>query len=856
MHKQTRSTIHTLAFLLGLGLALALLVGLRLPLLRCEPLIPGAPLLFDEKDYIRAANAFAVGSNASDLNEAWMRAPATSWLLLTTAQQRGVPVELAGCDFQRLQTGMWALLLLLVAWIAAQLFDRRSALICALLLALLPVGLAVTLMVHADTLFALLFVTTAALLLQHARSGRPIWALAAGVAAGCAALTRSPIMPLLPLLALWASGRIIPALRRRWRGLPVGAAARLLLPGALFLICTAAVLTPWTLRNYRLYGGFIPSDTTGAATLFDNNAPRRNVNYTAIRESSDNPVERQSYAMRQAWAVISADPARFARKFASTALLAWSPEEFLVTQRFLITLLEAPRAGALLAQLTVLLWLTIPLVLLGLLFAPHTAPGAAGYRAVVIAMALVYTLITGATHFEERYRLPFLLLLLPFAGWCLAHPRALALQLRRPAGLAACALVLLLACAYVPLLWPHQWDSARALALHGRGLLRAASDPAAAADDQRAALAAMPGLVEARVALADALARQGDRAAAEQELRATLEQANADKQRAPADAVVALQRLLRDDGRTGEVQALDRLLSLPARRRAEDLAWGQTVPSPELRLGEDDQGLVRGFYNADEAEGRSFRWSGSQAQALLTGPGDQLCLYVNAARSPALAAPSVALAAQFESGPRAELGHVRPPRSGWAWLCAPLPRQAGEGGRVTVELQANSFNPFALGQSADARDLGLAVSRIALRSGPLALDPQSGLLLDRPAANAEAGPGFALIGASAGAGGQPGQTLPITLWWRGEALPPPGTFSFIHLLDAGGQTVASYSAPLAADQRPSPPSADEPLLDPAGLALPADLAPGRYRLRAGAFDPASGARLAQAELGELTVETP
>ncbi len=855
MSMRTSLTIHTLVFLLGLGLALALLVGLRLPLLRCEPLVPGAPLLFDEKDYIRAANAFAVGSNAGDLNEAWMRAPATSWLLLTTAQQRGVPVELAGCDFQRLQTGMWALLLLIVAWAAAQLFGRRAALVCALLVALLPVGLAVTLMVHADTLFALLFVATAALLLQHARSGRPIWALAAGLAAGCAALTRSPIMPLLPLLALWASGRLIPALRRRWRGLPVGAAARLLLPGALFLICTAAVLTPWTLRNYRLYGGFIPSDTTGAATLFDNNAPRRNVNYTAIRESSDNPAERQSYAMRQAWAVISADPARFAQKFARTALLAWSPEEFLVTQRFLVTLLEAPRAGALLAQLTVLLWLIVPLALLGVLFAPHTAPGAVGYRAVVVAMALFYTLMTGATHFEERYRLPFLLLLLPFAGWCLAHPRALVAQLRRPAGLAACALVLLLACAYAPLLWPHQWDSARALALHGRGLLRAASDPAAAAQDQRAALAAMPVLTEARVALADALARQGDRAAAEQELRATLEQARADKQRAPADAVVALQRLLRDDGRAAEVRELDRLLSLPARRRAEDLAWGQAAPSAELRLGEGDQGLVRGFYNADESEQRSFRWSGPQARALLAGPGDLLCLYANAARPPHMPAPAIALAAQADSGPQVDLRPLRPPRSGWAWLCAPLPRQAGGSGRIAVELRADSFNPFALGQSADARDLGLAVGTIALRSGPQALDPPSGLLLDRPATAAETS-GFALIGASAAPGGRPGQTLPITLWWRGATPPPPGTFSFIHLLDAGGQTVASYSAPLAGDQRPSPWSPDEPLVDPAGLALPANLAPGRYRLRAGAFDPASDTRLAQAELGELLVEAP
>ncbi|GAB4194367.1 MAG: hypothetical protein OHK0022_10260 [Roseiflexaceae bacterium] len=847
----------TLLFLLGLVLALVLLAGLRLPLLRCEPFIPGAPLLFDEKDYLRAANAFAIGSNASDLNEAWMRAPATSWLLLTTARLRGVPVELAGCDFQLLQIGMWGLLLLIVAWIAAQLFDRRTALVCALVVALLPVGLAVTVMVHADTLFALLFLATAALLLQHARSGRLVWALVAGLTAGCAALTRSPIMPLLPLLALWACGQLVPALRQGWRKLTARRAARLLLPGVLFLVCTAAVLTPWTLRNYRLYGGFIPSDTTGAVTLFDNNAPRRNVNYTAIRQSSDNPAERQSYAMRQAWAVISADPGRFAQKFARTSLLAWSPEEFLVTQRFLATLLESPRTGALLAQLTVLLWLAVPLALLGLVAAPRAAPGADGYRAVVIAMALVYTLMTGATHFEERYRVPFLLLLLPYAGWCLAHPRALVGRLRRPAGLAACALAILLVCACLPLLWPHQWDNARALALHTRGLLHTSrGDYAAAAADQRAALAVQPNLAEARVALADALAQDGDRAAAEQVLREALEQARSDKQRTPAAAVVALQTLLRDEGRTAEVRALDQLLSLPARRQAEELAWGQAPPAAELRLGDNDLGLIRGFYTAGESEQQSFRWSGPHAQALLRGPGDHLCLYLNAARPPGQAAPVIALAAGPEGAPQAELRQLHPPRNGWAWLCAGLPRQPGADGAVRVELRASSFNPFALGQSSDARDLGVAVSRIELRSAPLALDPQTGLLLDRPASAAEQASDFALIGASANAGGQPGQTLPITLWWRGTALPPPGTFSFIHLLDASDQTIASYSAPLAGDQRPSPWIASEPLLDPAGLALPAELAPGRYRLRAGAFDPATGVRLAQADLGELLVGGP
>src|SRR5512143_1830228 len=107
-------------YILGLLLALGLLLGLRLPFLRCEPFVPGAPLLYDEKDYLHGARSFAAGDTSSDTAEAWIRAPATSWVLLTVARLRGVPPALAGCDFQLLQCGMWALVLLLVASITAQ----------------------------------------------------------------------------------------------------------------------------------------------------------------------------------------------------------------------------------------------------------------------------------------------------------------------------------------------------------------------------------------------------------------------------------------------------------------------------------------------------------------------------------------------------------------------------------------------------------------------------------------------------------------------------------------------------------------------------------------------------------------
>src|ERR1700712_4146769 len=182
-------------YILGLLLALTLLCGMRLPFLRCEAFVPGAPLLFDEKDYLHGARSFAAGDTTNDTAEAWMRAPATAWMLVTLARLRGLPPELAGCDFQIMQIGMWAAILLLVAALANMLFGRRVAFASAFVLALLPVGMSVTLMVHADTLFCLALVATVWALLRYARRTRWRWLFVAGVCAGIGILTRSPLLP-------------------------------------------------------------------------------------------------------------------------------------------------------------------------------------------------------------------------------------------------------------------------------------------------------------------------------------------------------------------------------------------------------------------------------------------------------------------------------------------------------------------------------------------------------------------------------------------------------------------------------------------------------------------------------------
>jgi len=241
---------------------------------------------------------------------------------------------------------------------------------------------------------------------------------------------------------------------------------------------------------------------------------------------------------------------------------------------------------------------------------------------------------------------------------------------------------------------------------------------------------------------------------------------------------------------------------------------------------------------------------------LLAGPGQYACLRATANRPPDTPAPLVQLSARLDGGAAVALAPIRPPRQGWAWLCAPLPAPADvtKTRQIELDLRVPTYSPFAAGLDNDARDLGLAISDAELRAGPLALDPESGLLLDYAAVAPEPSEGLRLLGISGVARGKPGANVPITLWWRAAQSPAPGVFTFLHLLDAAGQKVAEYNAPLAGDQRPRPWVAAEPLLDQAALVLPANLAPGQYRLIGGAFDLASGARLAQADLGMFVVE--
>ena len=105
---------------------------------------------------------------------------------------------------------------------------------------------------------------------------------------------------------------------------------------------------------------------------------------------------------------------------------------------------------------------------------------------------------------------------------------------------------------------------------------------------------------------------------------------------------------------------------------------------------------------------------------------------------------------------------------------------------------------------------------------------------------------------------QAGAVLPVTVGWR--ALQPIDTSftGFVHLLDQTGQIVAQDDHVPQQGRRPTNAwLSGEVIEDDYELRLPADLAPGRYRLVAGLYDASTAGlpRLGATEAGEIVVQS-
>ena len=100
----------------------------------------------------------------------------------------------------------------------------------------------------------------------------------------------------------------------------------------------------------------------------------------------------------------------------------------------------------------------------------------------------------------------------------------------------------------------------------------------------------------------------------------------------------------------------------------------------------------------------------------------------------------------------------------------------------------------------------------------------------------------------------PGATLTVTLYWQARQEMVSDYKTFVHLLDATGHLIVGSDAVPANWTRPTTGwIAGEYVTDPHTLVLPANLAPGDYRLEVGLYDAESSVRLGEGVLLDQVV---
>lgn len=642
------------------------------------------PLSGDEVAFFEQARTFVQGRGYPE--QELMRGPLYPLFLAVVFRLFGAEVSAA----RLLQAGLGAAMVPLLYLWAGRRYGRTAGFLAAALgAAFFPLAVQATFLLT-ETLFLFLFVV-----------GMTVWegkrtafrAFFAGLLFGLAALTRAVGLPLVLLAtgeALFSAGKRAARVR----------SALLVLAGA------ALVIGPWTVRNAVVHRALILVDTTGPTNLWLDNDPDLGRDRVKAELLKYPEGERQSLALRRGLEAIFSHPTWFLEK-------SWKELQKFFFLEYFDDFLARPAiwyppgevwARVILGDGLYLLLLAAGLVGLFL-----------GRARTVDLLWLAYLLATAALyHVELRYRLPFLVALLPYAVGVLAYPRRAWAFLRAHrwrlvgSSLALLALAgLLLSHSNYPLLSIQIATKRVALALGEWALER--SDLEETERKARFALEVYPESAEARVLLARALRAEGR----VEEAEAALRQAIAYRSGHPHPHLL-LGDLLRAQGRTEE--AVRELAWEPA--SLEDLqrwSWEHfaSPPSPNLDLG---SGLELGFilgWHLPEREGEvTYRWSDEEALFRLAVPaGDaplRLSLRLDAGRPAMLPLPEVevwqgnCLLARF------------PVENGWHTYSVPLGMDV-PGLTVDLVLRTQTFRPHQYDPHLDDnRPLGVKVDRVWL----------------------------------------------------------------------------------------------------------------------------------------------
>ncbi len=194
----------------------------------------------------------------------------------------------------------------LIYLLGKDVFSRKVGLVASFISAFYPFFIFFTGLLLTETLFMFLLLSLI-YLLQRAVAAKKIHSvIGAGFIAGLGILIKPLMAYFLPfaffvLLITWHNKR------------------QVISCGLLIIALAAAVLSPWTIRNYQRFGKFIPLTTGGGITLYESNNPRatggpgyENITWTD-EMGKMNEVELDRYFRREAIKFLVRNPKRTIR---------------------------------------------------------------------------------------------------------------------------------------------------------------------------------------------------------------------------------------------------------------------------------------------------------------------------------------------------------------------------------------------------------------------------------------------------------------------------------------------------------------------------------------------------------------
>lgn len=288
----------------------------------------------------------------------------------------------------------------LIARLGREIFGERHGRLAALVYAIMITPYILSSGLLTEIIFTGLLLAGIHLTILAVKGG---WlpAAIAGLCFGLASLTRSIALPA-PILM---GAVIIGATRDRRRVITV----------ATMVLVMILTIAPWTVRNYRVLGAFVPIDTISGLNLYLGNNPRSDGGYTdltgdplAVPDPTESEAEWDSKLKAAAIGHILKHPLRFANHAWQRFLLFWSlPLDWVST-------LHAPRYPWIWFPLSVESFLVIT-GLLGTLYSWWRFWRTMTLPQWLLAVPILYFSISlSVFYIQARYRFPVMPLVILF----------------------------------------------------------------------------------------------------------------------------------------------------------------------------------------------------------------------------------------------------------------------------------------------------------------------------------------------------------------------------------------------------------------------------------------------------------